>query len=45
MTQSIIGNHSVRRCDKDTQLFQQGEPATGFFLVLDGWVKLYRLTP
>ncbi len=44
-TQSIIGSQSVRSYEKDTQLFQQGEVATGFFLVLDGWVKLYRLTP
>jgi CRP-like cAMP-binding protein len=44
-TQSIIGNQAVRFYEKDTQLFQQGEVATGFFLILDGWVKLYRLTP
>ncbi len=45
ITQSIIGNQPVRSYDKDTQLFQQGEEATCFFLILDGWVKLYRLTP
>jgi CRP-like cAMP-binding protein len=26
-------------------LFLQGEPATRFFVVLDGWVRLYRQTP
>jgi CRP-like cAMP-binding protein len=26
-------------------LFLQGEPATRFFIVLDGWVRLYRQTP
>ena len=26
-------------------LFLQGEPATGFFVVLEGWVRLYRQTP
>ncbi len=26
-------------------LFRQGEPATAFFIVIDGWVKLYRITP
>jgi CRP-like cAMP-binding protein len=26
-------------------LFRQGDPATAFFIVIDGWVKLYRLTP
>ncbi|MCC6948404.1 MAG: Crp/Fnr family transcriptional regulator [Bradyrhizobiaceae bacterium] len=25
-------------------LFRQGEPATAFFIMLDGWVKLYRIT-
>lgn len=25
-------------------LFRQGEPATAFFIVIDGWVKLYRIT-
>ena len=45
VVQSIIANPSIRVCEKSTQLFQQGEPANCFFLVLDGWVKLYRLTP
>lgn len=45
ITQSIIGNQPVRSYEKDAQLFHQGEVATAFFLVLDGWVKLYRLTP
>ena len=26
-------------------LFLPGEPATGFFVVLEGWVRLYRQTP
>lgn len=26
-------------------LFVQGDPVTSFFVVLDGWVKIYRLTP
>jgi CRP-like cAMP-binding protein len=25
-------------------LFRQGEPATAFFIMIDGWVKLYRVT-
>jgi len=45
VAQSIIGNQAVRSYEKDVQLFQQGEPATGFYVVLDGWVKLYRMTP
>jgi CRP-like cAMP-binding protein len=26
-------------------LFRQGEPATAFFIIVDGWIKLYRVTP
>lgn len=26
-------------------LFRQGDSATAFFIVIDGWVKLYRITP
>lgn len=30
---------------RDAILFLQGEPATRFFVVLEGWVRLYRQTP
>jgi CRP-like cAMP-binding protein len=36
---------SVRRVSHGEQIFVQGEPATYFFIVLDGWVKVLRLTP
>jgi CRP-like cAMP-binding protein len=26
-------------------LFRQGEPATSFSIIVEGWIKLYRLTP
>lgn len=26
-------------------LFRQGEPATSFFIIVEGWIKLYRITP
>jgi CRP-like cAMP-binding protein len=26
-------------------IFSQGDEAEGFFLILDGWVKIYRITP
>jgi CRP-like cAMP-binding protein len=45
VAQSIVGNQAVRSYEKGALLFQQGEPATSFFVVLDGWVKLYRITP
>lgn len=45
VAQSVIGNQAVRSCEKGTLLFQQGEAAGCFFVVLDGWVKLFRTTP
>lgn len=42
---SIIATKRVRVLDKGTLLFQQGEPATTFFVILEGWVKLFRSTP
>lgn len=42
---SLVGNQAVRVYEKGSLLFQQGEPATAFFVVLDGWVKIYRITP
>lgn len=26
-------------------LFRQGEPALAFFIIVEGWIKLYRITP
>ena len=42
--QSLIGNAAPRTCAKGVVLFQQGDPAKDFFVVLEGWVKIYRLT-
>ncbi|MGQ7793649.1 Crp/Fnr family transcriptional regulator [Faunimonas sp. B44] len=33
----------LHRRDRGDVLFHQGEPATAFFVVLEGWVKLYRM--
>ncbi len=45
IAQSLVGNQAVRVYEKGTLLFQQGDTATSFFVVLDGWVKLFRTTP
>ena len=45
VAQSLIGNQPVTVHKKGETLFQQGEPANSFFVVLGGWVKLYRMTP
>ena len=31
-------------CRRIETLFRQGDPATAFFIVIDGWIKLYRIT-
>jgi CRP-like cAMP-binding protein len=28
-----------------SMLFRQGEPAVAFFIIVEGWIKLYRVTP
>lgn len=28
-----------------SMLFRQGEPATSFFIIVEGWIKLFRVTP
>lgn len=42
---ALLGTIVPRMCGKGEILFQQGEPAKDFFVVLDGWVKVYRQTP
>ncbi len=39
LRQAVIVEHG-----RGETLFRQGEPATHFFFVIDGWVKVYRLT-
>lgn len=45
LSRHIINNSASRTYERNEQIFQQGDPATSFFLVLDGWVKLYRQLP
>lgn len=45
VAQSVIGAQSVQVYEKGTGLFGQGEAAVAFYVVLDGWVKLFRVTP
>jgi len=40
----MIGDRQARTYARGEQLFAQGDPADGFFCVVDGWVKLYRLS-
>ena len=41
----LLQGASVRAHPKGQLLFQQGDPADRFYVVLSGWVKIFRLTP
>lgn len=43
--EAILGGASVKTVSRGELLFVQGDPVNAFFVVLDGWVKVYRLTP
>jgi CRP-like cAMP-binding protein len=45
VVQTLLSTASVRHHDRGATLFLQGEPATGIYIVMDGWVKLYRIAP
>ena len=40
----IVGPATAVMLKAHEPLFRQGDPATAFFIVIDGWVKLYRIT-
>ena len=40
----LIGATTPRRYEKGATLFQQGQPASAFYVILDGWVKIARVT-
>jgi CRP-like cAMP-binding protein len=44
MSETLVGRAIPRVYEKGSMLFHQGEPASAFFIILDGWVKLYRTT-
>lgn len=41
----LLAGTTVRRYERNAILFLEGEPATRFFIVLDGWVRLFREAP
>ena len=44
LLQTLLADASVRRYTRHLMLFLQGEPAVRFYVVFDGWVKLFRET-
>lgn len=45
VARQVIGDREPRRYERGRPIFLQGDPAEAFFLVLDGWVKLFRILP
>ena len=43
--QILLGQARVINLRPNSTLFTQGERATSFFIIVDGWIKLYRVTP
>jgi CRP/FNR family transcriptional regulator, dissimilatory nitrate respiration regulator len=44
-SRTLVGRALPRAYEKGAILFHQGEPASAFFVILDGWIKIYRTTP
>jgi CRP-like cAMP-binding protein len=44
IVQDLAGSLVPRVYEKGASLFHQGQPADAFFVILDGWVKIYRTT-
>ena len=42
--EALLRDAVVKTTSRGELLFVQGDPVTSFFIVLDGWVKIYRLT-
>jgi CRP-like cAMP-binding protein len=43
--EELMSSSQLLNVDKGTPLFRQGEPASAFYFVICGSVKIYRLTP
>ena len=41
--QHLLASAHVRSYDRGTTIFIQGEPSKAIYIVVDGWVKLYRV--
>jgi len=43
ISRAMIQDRKPRSYARGEQIFQQGDPAEGFFCVIEGWAKLFRL--
>jgi CRP-like cAMP-binding protein len=44
MVERLIAPATVLSLREGETVFRQGDPADAFFIVIEGWVKLYRIT-
>ena len=44
LIETILSQTEIRTFDRGTTIFLQGEPAENVYIVLDGWVKLFRIS-
>lgn len=42
---ALLARTPVMRVERGTTIFSQGDPARSIHIVLDGWVKLFRIAP
>jgi len=45
LVETILSHSEARSFDRGTTNFLQGEPAHSVYIVLEGWVKLFRVSP
>jgi len=43
ITRTMIDDRAARIYARGERVFQRGDPADGFFCVIEGWAKLYRI--
>lgn len=45
IAEMLLSTAHLRHCDRNATIFLQGENADAIFIVVDGWIKLYRISP
>lgn len=45
LADAILQRATTKTCQRGETIFVQGDSAQNFYVVLDGWVKLFRITP
>jgi CRP-like cAMP-binding protein len=45
VAQAVLASAQLREFDRGATIFLQGERANAIFIVVEGWVKLYRIAP